>query len=124
VKACIGILTLQRVIPRRTCYWRRESSTEIAVATQCHLSLQGKAAVVDPGLEGHLFISMGLDFESQLSMTTAGSQVMSWGSGYDTCVILTWGTWGTYFKSGPRLVVDLVATSPSIDFRSLLADLG
>jgi hypothetical protein len=38
-----------------------------------HLSLQGKTAVVDPGLEGHLFISMDLDFQSQLSTITASS---------------------------------------------------
>jgi hypothetical protein len=66
---------------------RRESSTEIAVDTQCHLFLQGKTALVDPGLEGHLFISIDLDFENQLSTTIAGSQVMSWGSGYDIRVI-------------------------------------
>jgi len=50
------------------------------------------------------------------------SHVLGFGLWYPC--YLTWGTWGTYFGSGPRLVVDLVALSPSIGFRSPLAVLG
>jgi hypothetical protein len=49
---------------------------------------------------------------------------MSWGSSCGTRVILSWGTWGTYFRSGPRVLVDRVAISPSIGLRSHLAVLG